>query len=420
MVGERIVIVEDESVVALNIRLRLETAQYQVEGIADSAKAALSLIEKTLPDLVLMDIRLKGNQSGIEIAKTVRDRWNIPVIYLTGSTDVSMLESAKQSHPYGYLIKPFEPTELYSAIDIAIEQHRTRQYLHAVNEELELRVRERTEALERMNERLKREVAERQRAEAEALQALAKERELNDLRSRFITTTSHEFRTPLSIVLTSAELLERFGNTCPPERQERYFQKIREAVQSMSTILTDMLTLGQANAGTLEYKPTRFDLKKFCHSILSDLHLDQASQPSVELEYKGDRTEVFLDPELLGLILNNLLSNAIKYSPNRDRIWLKIECPAEGTVPLSVVLQVQDKGIGIPSEDLPHLFEFFHRAKNVDTISGTGLGLSIVQECVSLQGGQLRIESQLGEGTTVTVQLPIAMNDSAATARIDR
>jgi signal transduction histidine kinase len=187
----------------------------------------------------------------------------------------------------------------------------------------------------------------------------------------------------------------------------------------MTTILTDLLTLGKANAGTLEFRPTQFDLRKFCHSILSDLQLDQASQPAVELEFSGDRPEVFLDPELLGLILNNLLSNAIKYSPNRDRIRLKIQSPAEGVIPLSAVVQVQDQGIGIPAEDMPHLFKSFHRARNVDTISGTGLGLAIVYQCVALQGGQMQIESELGQGTTVTVQLPIGTRDAVAHARID-
>jgi signal transduction histidine kinase len=413
MVGERIVIVEDESVVALNLRLRLEAAEYQIAGVADSAAAALTLVENTLPDLVLMDIQLKGKPSGLEAAETIRDRWNIPIIYLTAHTTPDILDQVKSSQPYGYLLKPFDATELYSTINIALEQHRSRAQLQALNAELERRVRERTEELEAINQRLKIEIAERKRAEAEAIHALDKERELNDLRSRFITTTSHEFRTPLSIVLTSAELLERFGSNCPPERQERYFQKIREAVQSMTAILTDMLTLGKADAGTLEFKPMHFDLKKFCHSVLANLQIDQHKHPSVSLDYQSDRTQVFLDPELLNLILNNLLSNSIKYSMRGGEIHLRVNCSDE-----IATLQIEDHGIGIPQEDMPHLFESFHRARNVDTIAGTGLGLSIAHRCVELQGGQIQIESELGKGTIVTVHLPI--NHSEVEAHVQR
>ncbi|NDJ17187.1 hybrid sensor histidine kinase/response regulator [Myxacorys almedinensis] len=423
MVGERIVIVEDESVVALNLRLRLELAHFQVEGVADSGKTAIALIAETLPDLVLMDIRLKGSQTGIQVAEEIQKRWNIPVIYLTGYTDETTLRKLKHTSPYGYLLKPFEPTELYTAIEIALNQHHTQTKLQSLNTDLERRVQARTEELELINQRLQTEILERKRAEAETLQALEKERELSDLKSRFITTTSHEFRTPLSIVLTSAELLERMGVDCTEERRSRYFLKIRDAVRSMTTILADMLTLGKASAGTLEFHPASFDLKKFCHSLLSDLQLDplevrasdRPSHRSIVLDYDpraanaGEvvRTQVELDPDLLGLILSNLLSNAVKYSLNEAKIRLAIHFVADAEGRSSVVLQVQDHGMGIPAEDMPRLFESFHRAKNVDTISGTGLGLAIVHQCVKLHGGDIQIDSELGQGTTVTVTLPL-------------
>lgn len=423
MVGERIVIVEDESIVALNIRLRLESAHFRVAGVADSGKSALALISETLPDLVLMDIRLKGSQTGIQVAATIQERWNIPVIYLTGYTDDATLQQLKHTSPYGYLLKPFEPTELYTAIAIALDHHHAQTTLQTLNTVLERRIQERTEELELTNQRLQTEIVERQRAEAEAVQALEKERELSDLKSRFITTASHEFRTPLSIVLTSAELLERLGTDCTEERRSRYLSKIRDAVRSMTTILTDMLTLGKASAGTLEFHPTSFDLKKFCHSLLSDFQLDPPKLPktggerhrSLVLEYaphsvdadKASRTQVELDPELLSLILSNLLNNAIKYSPKGGEIRLSIDFESVEDGSALVLFRVQDHGIGIPAEDMPRLFESFHRAKNVDTIPGTGLGLAIAHQCVKLHGGEIQIESELAQGTTVTVTLPL-------------
>lgn len=399
MVGERIVIVEDEKIVAWTLQSRLEAFRFVVVGVADSGKAALTLVAETQPDLVLMDVGLSGNQNGIEVAQEIRDRWNIPIVFLTGHSDMETLRSVQDVEPYGYLLKPFESAELYCAIEIALNRHQSQQ-------QLEQLVQKRTEELAAMNERLSIEVTERRRAEAETLQALEKERELSDLKSRFITTASHEFRTPLSIVLTSAELIERLGNDCPEERRSRYLQKIRDAVRSMTTILTDMLTLGKADSGTLRFQPTTFDLQRFCVSLLSDLELGVESRPRVKFHYLGDCIEAQLDPELLSLILNHLLSNAIKYSPNGSDVLLRVACQTRVDRAFAT-FEVQDQGIGIPEEDLPRIFEPFHRSKNVDTIPGTGLGLTIVQECTELHGGTVQVESEFGRGTIVRVQLPM-------------
>jgi signal transduction histidine kinase len=399
MVGEKIVIVEDEAIVALSLRSHLEAARYQVTGIADSARSALSMIADTQPDLVLVDVRLKGQQTGIEVAKEIRDRWQIPVVFLTGYSDYATLDSAHDTEPYGFLLKPFETSELYSAITIALQRNQTQK-------QLEQLVQERTEALAFTSERLKTEMLERQRAEADALQALEKERELYELKSRFITTTSHEFRTPLSIVLTSAELLERFGEQCTEERRSRYLEKIRDAVHSMTTILTDLTTLGKAESGILACHPISMDLQQFCIQLLSDLQMATANQPFVQFSFAGQRTDVRLDPELLTLMLHHLLSNALKYSPSGSAVLLDVECLEQDGASIAE-FRVCDAGLGIPPADLPRVFEPFHRATNVEMIPGTGLGLSIVYDCVTLHHGEIHLDSQLGKGTTVTVRLPI-------------
>jgi signal transduction histidine kinase len=386
MVGEKIAIIEDEGIVALNLCSRLEAADYAVTGIANSAKSALALVANTAPDLVLMDIGLKGQQTGIEVAQTIHDRWKIPVVFLTGYTDASTLNSAQQAEPFGFLLKPIEPSELYSAIAIALQRHQDQQ-------QLERLVQERTCELALVNARLQIEIEERERSATEVTQALD---ELKELKSRFITTTSHEFRTPLAIVLTSAELLERLGTDCSEERRSRYFQKIREAVRSMTTILTNALTFRKTEAEGIELQLHTFDLHRFCSSLLSDI------QGEIELNYVGNCTQVMLDPELLTLILHHLLSNALKFSPAHQPINLKVQCSGD-----HVVLTVSDQGAGIPEQDLPLIFEPFHRAKNVDTIAGGGLGLSIVKQCVELQGGTIEIKSKVGQGTTVQVQLPL-------------
>ncbi len=426
MTGEKVLIVEDESVVALNIHMRLEGANYRVAGIADSAETALELTAHTAPDLILMDIRLKGKLDGIETAHLIREKYDIPIVYLTAYTDAETLHQAKATLPYGYILKPFETAELCTAIELALHKHHADQkvrqaeaLLQHLNVELEQRVQQRTAELELANQRLQLEIAERQRAEIAAKRSLEKEQELNDLKSRFITTASHEFRTPLSIILTSAELLECFGANCPPEKRHRYVQKIREAVQGMTTILSDMLTLGKAESGTLEFKPGVLDLTTFCRELVEDLQLATNRQPLIQLKLTGNCNAVALDGNLLMWTLMNLLSNAIKYSPRGGNIALEVECPAnqrrhpetkhrrapEKSAGV-VIFRVKDQGIGIPAEDLPRLFESFHRAKNVDAIGGTGLGLAIAQRCVELHGGAITVESQIDQGTVVTVTLP--------------
>lgn len=413
MTGEKVLIVEDESVVALNIHMRLEGANYRVAGVADSAHLALQLTAHTAPDLILMDIRLKGELDGIAAARLIHERYDIPVVFLTAYTDQDTLNQAKQILPYGYILKPFETAELCTAIELALHKHHADQkvrqaeaHLQCLNDQLEQRVKQRTAELEIANQQLQLEIAERQRTEIAARRSLEKEQELNELKSRFITTASHEFRTPLSIILTSAELLECFGTDCPPDKRQRYVQKIREAVQGMTTILSDMLTLGKAESGTLEFKPERLDLAAFCQELVEDLQLATNRQPLIQLHLTGACNAVALDSNLLMLMLMSLLSNSIKYSPQGGTIALEVECPSRLAETI-ITFRVKDEGIGIPTKDLPHLFKSFHRAKNVETIGGTGLGLAIVQRCVELHGGAIAVESQLDQGTVVTITLPI-------------
>ncbi len=410
MTGKKILIVEDESIVALNIQMRLEAADYHVAGVADSHQTALALVRATSPDLILLDIRLKDNQSGVKVAQEIRAQFDVPVVYLTAYNDCDTLQQAQQTSPYGYILKPFDSIELYNTIAMALDHHQTQSHLQRLNKALESRVHQCMADLEQAHRQLQTEVTERQRAQAEALRALAKEQEFSDLKSRFITTTSHEFRTPLAIVMTSAELLERMGSQCSEERRVTYLQKIRQAVRSMTTILTDMLTLGKVNSGALDFHPARLNLHQFCSDLLTDLGLGLESSPSVRWQFASTcESEVDLDAQLLTLILTNLLSNAVKFSHRGSSIDLDVQCPAADD-PGFVRFQVQDHGIGIPVEDFPHLFESFHRATNVDTIPGTGLGLAIVRQCVDLHKGQITIQSQVNQGTIVIVKLPISVS----------
>ncbi|TAF05718.1 MAG: PAS domain S-box protein [Nostocales cyanobacterium] len=245
-------------------------------------------------------------------------------------------------------------------------------------------------------------ITSRKQLEQEIRVALEKEKELNELKSRFISMTSHEFRTPLSTILSSSELLEHYRYRWTQEKQLTHLHRIQTAVHRMTEMLDDILVSGKAEAGKLEYRPLLFDLVKYCRQLVEDFRLNLRTQHFISFSSEYESISCYTDEKLLGHILSNLLSNAIKYSDNSSLITLKLACEDE-----KVVLEIQDQGIGIPEEDLPHLFESFHRARNVGNILGTGLGLAIVKKCVDICQGAISVNSQIGTGTKFTVKLPL-------------
>ncbi|HAG85365.1 MAG TPA: hypothetical protein DCL61_30525 [Cyanobacteria bacterium UBA12227] len=247
-----------------------------------------------------------------------------------------------------------------------------------------------------------RDITPLKQAEAEIRNALEKERELSELRSSFVSLVSHEFRTPLTTILSSSELLERYDQRLSEEKKHTHHQRIQSAVSRMTQLLNDVLTIGKAGAGQLKFQPAPLNLETFCYEIVESIQVSASRQHKIEFVTQGDCSQVEMDENLLRHILSNLLSNAIKYSPQGGEVKIDLNCHSE-----SAVFRIQDSGIGIPSEYLNKMFNSFQRASNVGTIQGTGLGLAIVKKCVDLHQGKIEIESKVGIGTTFIVTLPI-------------
>jgi PAS domain S-box-containing protein len=250
---------------------------------------------------------------------------------------------------------------------------------------------------------------QRKKAEAELHKALEKERELSQFKSRFITTISHEYRTPLTIIQSSAELLEHYEHKWSSEKRLIHLQRILASTRHLTNLVNDVLFIGQAEMNKLEFNPAPLNLEQFCFGLVEELRSSIGNQTSITSNIRGNCTNAYLDEKLLRQILTNLLSNAIKYSPDGGTVRFDLECREDGAT-----LRIQDSGIGIPAEDLSQLFESFHRAKNVGTIPGTGLGLAIVKKCVDLHEGQITVESEAGVGTTFTVTLPFSPPSSTS------
>ncbi|MEB3357462.1 MAG: HAMP domain-containing sensor histidine kinase [Synechococcales bacterium] len=246
-------------------------------------------------------------------------------------------------------------------------------------------------------------IREGQQVEHDVRQALQREKDLGELKSRFIAMVSHEFRTPLTVIRTSVELLQRFGQQATEAKRQDYFQRIQTAIQAMVQLIDDILTVGQAESGKLLFNPQPLDLGKFCADLIEEMRLSGDQGQRIVLRQLGEHGRVVLDPKLLRSLLVNLLSNALKYSDPTTLVDIILTYQSR-----SVQIEVRDRGIGIPPEDQRHLFESFYRGSNVSTIQGTGLGLQIVQQIVELHRGDIAFTSEEGVGTRFKVRLPIA------------
>ena len=244
-------------------------------------------------------------------------------------------------------------------------------------------------------------ITERKKSESEIRGALEQQKTLNELRSRFVAMTSHEFRTPLAAILSAEELLRHYGDRVPQPERIEILDDIAAGVKRMSRMIDRVLLLGKADAGMLDFQPQRIKLAPLCRQFVEEARAQQPHDRSeVALEIGDEVGEGAYDEKLLRHIFSNLLSNAMKYSPGGGPVRFKVR--REET---STVFEVVDQGIGIPPEEIAHLFEPFHRASNVGVIQGTGLGLAIVKSAVEMHGGTIEVNSVAGEGTAFTVRL---------------
>jgi signal transduction histidine kinase len=299
-------------------------------------------------------------------------------------------------HYYDLTVEPLfdDSGSILGLVGTALEitqSYLNQQALIMLNHELESIVEERT--------------AELQRSNAELLQSLSAARELNDLKSRFITLTSHEFRTPLTTILGSTELLKHYGENWTQDKRERYLDRIHDTVDHMTRLLNDVLTVGQAEAGQLAFSPSLVKILELFEGAIEQVLSKTYRDRTIELSHDLHARDIYLDQTLVSQILSNLLSNALKYSSADSGIEVYLESQEN-----QVRFQVRDYGIGIPEADQADLFTSFHRAKNAANIQGTGLGLSIVKNAVHLHGGQVTVESQEGSGSTFTVLLPLTQS----------
>lgn len=381
----KILIFEDENIIAFDIKTCLENSGYTVSAVVLYGEQAVEKVAEYQPDLVLMDIILKGEINGIEAAQEIINLYKIPVVYLTAYADNNILKKAKITQPFGYVIKPFLENQLITTIEIALNKH-----------QVEVVMRE----------------------------ALEKQKENRDIESYFVSMVSHEFRNPLNNIFNYTELLANQTYQNYEDKKEEYIYQIQNAVQHLDSLLSDVLLISKSEVGRDSFNPSPLDLEIFCRDLVSEIQLAVNNDYKIIFSMQGlctipenistlHNSQLVttkyqlpgLDKKLLRHILTNLLSNAIKYSPQGSTVRFDLFC-----VQGEAVFRIQDEGIGIPEADQENLFSCFHRGSNVGKIPGHGLGLAIVKHYVNLHGGEIAYASKVSKGTTFIVSLPLQNN----------
>ncbi|MEB3831056.1 hybrid sensor histidine kinase/response regulator [Phormidium sp. CCY1219] len=381
-----ILLVDDDRTTRMMLRRAMQNEGYQVVEASDGIEG-VDIYKRLHPDMVLLDARMPvmdGFTCCTQIQALSPGR-GIPVLMITSLEDEDSVDRAFEAGATDYITKP---------IHWAVLRRRVQRLLQ-----------------------------ERQ-AEREIVRALDRERELGDLRSRIVTMVSHEYRTPLTAILSSAELLECYWPKWDESKRTKHLQRIQTAAHHLTQLVSDVLSIDRVESGQLEFEPVPVNLEELCTAAIAECHLTPHSPHQINFTSQGHCADAIADPKLLRQLLSNLLSNAIKYSPKGGTIHFELSCahssPADSAALHSpdspdnagnpagnwVIFRIQDPGIGILPDEQPQLFNAFHRGSNVGTIQGTGLGLAIAKKYVELHRGEMTLEGSPDEGTIVTVRIP--------------
>ncbi|WP_299403187.1 HAMP domain-containing sensor histidine kinase [Acaryochloris sp. IP29b_bin.148] len=331
-------------------------------------------------DLLLVDgPALEQYWQAIQQSRTSQHPVLLPVLLIVAKDKVNLLPPRYWQGIEEILTAPIELAELQARVETL------------------LRIRKLSQDLQQANTQLK--------TANEDLQ------ELNRLKSQFVSMVSHEFRNPLGVISGYLQLIDHDTHRLSSEKQKEFFQRIRDAIKRLVSLVDDVLIMGRMGVGKLSFEPVPLDLIQFCGRLVEETQHSSRANGQLQLEIDQELAALqpmFLDQKLLTYILTNLLSNAVKYSPESGTVRLHLSVAST-----QVMMAVTDQGIGIPVEDQAQLFEPFQRATNVGRISGTGLGLAITKLCTELHGGQIEIDSVVDQGTTVTVLLPLEKEEES-------
>ena len=386
---------EEDFIIVRDVVREINHYQYTIEH-APSFEEGIKAINDGNHDIYLVDYHL-GAETGLDLIEKVIDNGcKTPLILLTGQNNIEVDLKAMKAGASDYLVKgSISSQTLENSIRYSISHAEHIKEIKALNYELEKRVEDRTLMLREA-------ILELEKKKEEISIALVKEKELNDLKSRFVSMASHEFRTPLSTVLSSVALISKYNTPETEEKRLKHINRVKSSVNHLTEILNDLLSLSKLEEGMLISHPVVFDVVDFSENIVQDMQALSKEGQIIIYQHIGDERIVNLDIKFLKNIFINLISNAIKFSPEGKEIILTTQINKS-----EIKITVKDSGIGIEKEDQKQLFQPFFRGQNAINIEGTGLGLSIVTKYIELMNGTIEFESEPEKGTTFIVKLPI-------------
>lgn len=385
----KILIVEDDIFSANIIKRILTNHGYEITDVVSDSKDVLNSVENNIPDLILMDIVIQGTMDGIELASIIKNKHDIPIIYLTGDASEETIQRAKITEPFGYLIKPISEMTLLTNIELTIFKQneqikRNLQVLKKLNDELEQKVKERTKELTANNEQLVNEIMQREQAE----EKLRRSDRLAMI-GKMSAILAHEIRNPLNSIKINSDILCSLENIS--ETNMRRLQIIRKEVNRLETLVKEVLQFSKPS----NYLKTEFDLHQFFESLYNQLK-PELSQKKIEFRNNAEGIIVFADKEKLRQVFLNLIINA--YDASFENGFISVETEVQRG---QLLIFIRDGGIGI--EETEKLFEPFFTTKS----TGTGLGLSISQKIIERHDGEIYlVKSENGE-TVFCVKIPL-------------
>lgn len=311
----------------------------------------------------------------------------------------------KEKFPIEVSLNPFtiNDTDYFLALVFDQTEISKRDFkIRELNEHLEKKIRTRTLELSETVVMLKKEIKRREEAEKRIKFALQRERELNELKTKFLSLVSHEFKTPLSGILTSATLVGKYKDSMQQEKRDKHLKTIIGEVKHLNGILTDFLSIERLEKGKEIYRFTEFSLSKVVNEVVYNANMLLKCGQHINYPQNIDDVLIYQDEKIVTLIITNLLYNSVKYSPEESGIDILIDIEKD-----KMNLIIKDQGIGIPEKDRKHIFERYFRAENVLLSQGTGIGLNIIKSHIDNLGGQVYFTSKENIGTTFTVELPI-------------
>jgi signal transduction histidine kinase len=365
----KIIVIEDEFDIREEVISWLRFEGYETFG-AENGRLGLDVIQRERPDLILCDISMP-EMNGYEVLSEIRADPTLAqtaFVFITAAADLNSMRKGMNLGADDYLTKPFTLREVIRTVAARLEKRE--------------RIQEQVQHLNEM---------------------LHSEREQRLLKSRLIGMFSHDFRNPLTSILSSSGILQNYGEQLTPEKRAKHFNQIDGSVHRLMQMLDEMLMVAELENGQLEAHPQPLDLQKLIEKLVSDIRLIDADQHTLYLTCALPMF-VQLDLKLIQHILTNLVSNAVKYTPAGREIHVQAMTELD-----EIVIMVQDQGIGIPASEIDKIFEPFFRAGNVHHLKGTGLGLALVASLVEISGGRITVTSEQDVGSCFEVRLPLVL-----------